>query len=220
MDATAPDRTRPVTRIPGAAVLLALLLGSAACGGDRVDDAPPSSVDGAAAAGEQAAEGVAVGEPDAAATGAAVALDGEGLRIVDTATGSARLLPFGAEAQVVEDALVRLWGDPAQRVELPDCGPGPPVAIGWDNGFVALMRESRFASWSAGAAAMPGRVSTMTGMAVGSPRDQVESAYDIDVRESSLGVEFDAGGITGVFDGDGAEARVTALWAGEACIFR
>ena len=43
-----------------------------------------------------------------------------------------------------------------------------------------------------------------------------------DVPDSSLGREFttEGGGLSGMLDGAGDGAKVTALWSGQACIFR
>jgi hypothetical protein len=60
----------------------------------------------------------------------------------------------------------------------------------------------------------------MTGVGIGTTRAQVEDALAIQVSSTSLGTEFTAGGLAGLLDGPGAEARITNLWAGETCIAR
>jgi hypothetical protein len=40
------------------------------------------------------------------------------------------------------------------------------------------------------------------------------------VQESTLGHEFDAGGLFGVLDGSSPGARIDVLWAGASCTFR
>lgn len=154
----------------------------------------------------------------------AVALDGEGLRLVEASTGRTRLLPFGAAARVVEDALTRTWGPWRERSRLPDCGAEPPTLLGWSNGVTVLLEADVFAGWSAArpraGGPPPAPVQTMAGLGVGVGRGEVEDAYALDVRETTLGTEFEAGGISGVFADASADAEVVALWAGRACLFR
>lgn len=148
-----------------------------------------------------------------------VALDGEGLRLV-TPTGSARLLPFGSPAHEIETALERIWGPPDENIELPDCGYEPPVMIGWDQGLNLLTVNGVFVGWSAMGNGESGAVSTMAGLAVGVERRVAESAYEIEIAETTIGIEFETAGISGVFEEDSPDARVRSLWAGRACIYR
>ncbi len=155
-----------------------------------------------------------------------VALDGEGLRLVETPSGRTRLLPFGTPAQVAQDALTRAWGASAERAEIPDCGAEPPVQVAWPNGMRVLLVNGAFAGWSTsrprpGAEPPPdAAVQSMAGLGVGVKRTDVEGAYALQVRKTTLGTEFEAGGIFGVFEDETPGAEVVSLWAGRACLYR
>ena len=154
--------------------------------------------------------------PDAPAV--SVALDEAGLRFVETATGSASPLAFGAPFHQTVDAVTRAQGAPTDTGVLPECPAGPLDFATWAGGLTAYGAEDAFVGW-----AVNGReatASTMSGAGVGSTRAEVESAYVIEAQETSLGTEFTAGGIAGLFSGPGADATVTALWAGTSCTFR
>lgn len=162
----------------------------------------------------------------AQASAVRVALDGEGLRLVETPSGRTRLLAFGTPARVAQDALTRAWGPAAEPVEVPDCAAEPLTQIAWPNGMSVLLVDSAFAGWSASGRrpdAEPSPdpvVQSMAGLRVGAKRTEVERAYTLQVQETSLGTEFDAGGIFGVFEDATPGAEVVALWAGQACIYR
>jgi len=154
-----------------------------------------------------------------------VALDGEGLRLVDPRTGSTRLLEFGSDEKIALDALIMAWGVPAERTGQPDCAAEPPTSIRWTNGLGVLMQEGKFTGWSASAprqpeAATSRAVQTMSGVGAGTSRMEVESVYAIRVSQTTLGTEFEAGGMHGVFADSTAGAPVEALWAGFACVYR
>ena len=157
---------------------------------------------------------------------ARVALDGEGLRWIELPSGRTRLLAFGAPAGAVEEALARVWGPWRERMAIPDCGAEPPTRLTWANGIAVLRVDGVFVGWSASRprpAGKPGsrpEVQSMAGLGVGATRAEVEDAYALEVRETTLGTEFEAGGISGVFDDASPSAEVASLWAGRACIYR
>ena len=82
------------------------------------------------------------------------------------------------------------------------------------DGLQLGFHEGRFVGWSMSEARPALR--TAAGLAVGSPRSAVGSA-PIDAT-SSLGPEFEVGGVGGILDREGR--RVEALWAGLTCQFR
>lgn len=151
-----------------------------------------------------------------AAPGWVLSLDGEGLRIFNSNTGASRLLAFGDDARQSMETLGRVLGEP------------PPVSVEneecqvdfarWSNGLTVWSSNSRFTGWSV----TPGSsaLSTASGVKLGSTRVELESAYDAQIMESSLGTEFLAGGLAGVLDSTRPDARISNLWAGETCIAR
>ena len=182
----------------------------------EVEDRTPGG-DGAAGAPDQAPGSAAPGPgtPDPpGAAGLALALEGEGLRVFEATSGSARPIPFGSPT---EDVMRIIEGvreaSPRERGESPDCA---GTFATWEGGPSVRFSDGRFVGWSVG---QPGPT-TPSGVGVGSTRNELEDVHAIEVSRTSLGVEFSAGALAGVLDGDGADARITALWAGEACLAR
>lgn len=229
VDRAPPPRPRvglpaePARRIPHGGprrcllpcLLLPLLLVLGGCVGteqDTSDAAPPTAVSDTTALARSAP-----GEPpaDAEEDGRPLlALEGEGLRIFDPNSGSARPIPFGTPAAEVLRIVEALRGGPPREDgESPECGGSFAT---WEGGPTLRCRGGRFVGWSV---RDPG-LSTAAGVEVGSTREELESVHAVQVARTSLGVEFSAGGLAGVLEGEGGEDRVVALWAGEACLAR
>ena len=49
---------------------------------------------------------------------------------------------------------------------------------------------------------------------------RLPSHGDLAVYQSILGLEFEAGGLSGLLDGQALDGGVTHMWAGNACLFR
>lgn len=146
----------------------------------------------------------------------ALAIESEGLRLVDPQSGSARPLPFGTEWQDALKALAFL-GTPRMG-HMDECGAGPLEYAKWKNGFTLYSQQGAFMGWFADTQAA-GKLSTMSGIGPGSTRAELESTYAAEVFESTLGTEFMAGDMSGLLDGTGKQAKITALWAGLSCNF-
>ncbi|WP_122464649.1 hypothetical protein [Brevundimonas lutea] len=160
-------------------------------------------------------EAAPAGNPDAA-----LALDGEGLRAVILASGSTRLIEFGqAEAEVMRQ-LETVRGQAAdERGTNSDCGTGPLQYASWDDGLTAWFQDGVFVGWALNGEG--GGASTMGGLGVGTTRAELDGGPTVvEVEETSLGQEFDAGGVFGILNGTGETARVTNLWGGTSCNFR
>lgn len=197
--------------------VLALLL--AACG-----PTPPGTNAPAAEAGGNVADAPVV-DPSAnapATTGApaggvVVALDGDGIRLVDPESGASRPLAFGTARDQATETLADAFGSPpVEQATNAECGAGPILHVRWPNGFVGLFQDDRFLGWDARARGL----ATADGIGIGSTRSQVEASREIEVEETSLGTEFRAGGLGGVFESAAADAPLVALWAGLTCLFR
>lgn len=194
------------------------------CGCDRpragADSPPPEP---AAASGAEAAPSDAVPDPSPAPESefaprgkVAVALDPEGIRFFDSATGASRLLAFGVGQPATVAALsAALGAEPIEQAEVDDCNASH---VRWGQGLGAWFTVGHFAGWSVGDGASG--LATAAGVKPGSTRAELESAYDATVFESSLGTEFTAGEMGGVLDSHAADARVIHLWAGSTCIAR
>jgi len=149
-------------------------------------------------------------------TGAVLAVDGEGLRIFLLPSGASRPLPFGTAADETRRVVASvLGGSPPETHLNDDCR----LAIAtWDGGLTLSFSGDRFVGWFIGSS--DGRLTTASGVGVGSTRSELDDSYAVDVFTSSLGTEFSAGGMAGILLSPEPDARVTHLWAGENCIAR
>ncbi|WP_420455715.1 hypothetical protein [Rubrivirga sp.] len=150
---------------------------------------------------------------------AALALDPDGFRVV-SASGSTSPLAFGIPFEDAVAALSRLRGEPASRAVSPECGAGPLDTASWDDGLTVYGQDDEFAGWALSGRSGPSTWTTMAGAGIGSTRVDLDSAYDLDVQETTLGTEFSAGGLHGILSGPETDATVTHLWAGVPCTFR
>ncbi|MGF1492252.1 MAG: SH3 domain-containing protein [Microcoleaceae cyanobacterium] len=151
----------------------------------------------------------------------ALALDSEGLRLINAATGSTKPLAFGMKQDDVVTILTNLRGKPRNQGVNPECGAGALTFAQWDDGLTLWFSEDQFAGWivddrSSGAK----NLTTMSGIGGGSTRADLEESLTVEVQESSLGTEFSAGSFGGLLSGSQQDAQVTNLWGGTTCIFR
>lgn len=197
------------SRLLPALILVSLL---AACGRPAEESTP--------AAPAAPATPVAPANPaPSAAAGPSVALDQEGLRLV-VESGSTRLVAFNTPTADTVSALSAALGAPADRSVNSDCGAGPTEFVSWPNDLDALFMDGKFVGWSLGSKA-DGKVTTLDGIGVGSTRQDLTAAFaDLKVEETTLGIEFSAGDISGILDKDGPAGKVETLWAGTSCVFR
>lgn len=152
-------------------------------------------------------------------TSVVFALDPEGLRLVDAATGSTRPIPFGTpEADVVRIVSART-AQPAEASRNEECGAGPLAFSTWPDGLQLAFQDGQFVGWSLGERASPS-ITTMAGVGIGASRADLDASVVTIVEGSTLGVEFASGGFYGLLSSDGPDGRVTALWAGVSCAFR
>jgi hypothetical protein len=126
--------------------------------------------------------------------------------------GHARPLKFGeATPAEVEEALAA-FGSPQQSSNS-ECPAGPLTFMEWTNGLQAAFQDGKFAGWWASEKARG--IATGDGLRPGSPRTAVGAAK---VEDTSIGKLFTIDGVNGVLD-EASGTKVTALWAGAACIF-
>lgn len=159
--------------------------------------------------------------PAASVATAALALDGEGLRIFKLLGGSSSLLPFGQAKVDTLTTLTTLRGAPKTQAENIDCGATNAV---WADGLTGWFARDKFAGWSVGSSASgtaSTALATAGGLRLGATRTEVEQGASVArIAHSTLGEEFNAGGIAGLLDASDPDARVSHLWAGAACVAR
>lgn len=216
-----------MTRRPSLLVLLALLALGACSAPDEAEPTPaPQDAPTQPPAAEDAPgpadlrvpppPGELVDEPAQAAH--AVTLEGGGLRLVGP-SGTTRALPFGTAVAAVEEALTGALGAPIRSGVQSECGVGPLDYRVWPGGLTTNAQDGALVGWN-GAADLARSFTTMTGVTIGSTRAELEAAYAVEVRETSLGQEFSAGELHGLLNGTGSDAQVLHLWSGSICAFR
>ncbi len=158
-----------------------------------------------------------------------MSLDGEGLRLVDPDSGATRPLAFGVPLEQLTLVTEKLKG-PAEKGRAEECGAGPLAYLRWSDGLTLYALDGLFAGWAldeteaAAAKAKDGKpapkLTTISGIGIGSTRTQLLDVYDAKIEQTTLGTEFNAAGLSGILDGTGGKARVTNLWSGVNCVFR
>ena len=206
-------------RFVGLTVALSAL---AACGDKTPDNATGNMAITAEGALNEAEASASNATATAAAPTASVALNlaPGGLALIDMNSGRSVQQEFGVGR---EDLLARagtVLGKSTETGTNRECGEGAMDFAKFD-GLTLWFQEDKFVGWFLNGAEP--KLSTGTGAGIGSTRTQVADGLAIsDVPDSSLGREFttQGGGLSGLLDGSGDGAKVTALWSGQACIFR
>ncbi|NEW79065.1 MAG: hypothetical protein GZ086_06480 [Gelidibacter sp.] len=158
----------------------------------------------------------------------------DALQLVDQITGSTNDLPFGTPL----DQLIEIINNALQSKVVSigvntECGAGPLKMVAWSNGLTLVFQENNtksagskidwlFQGWYVdGPKEGAQKLTTMAGIGIGSTLEEMQNAYEIDVKKTSLGHEFStAAGMNGILDGAGKEAKITHLWSGVSCNFR
>lgn len=186
---------------------MALALALAACGQQPADGAAPAT---------DSVPVIAVGQTKG---NPAIGLDPDGLGVVGL-SGVPKDLKFGlgqAEAVRILAEDYEVAGKASTNAE---CGAGPIDFVEWPSGLSTLFQEGKFVGWSLNRRATRGPT-TMAGIRPGSTRAELVAAYSgVKIEETTLGQEFDAGGLYGILDGAGPDAKIDAMWAGTSCVFR
>lgn len=154
-----------------------------------------------------------------------MALDGEGLRLVNRDTGSTSLLSFGASRAAVERVIAKHLGAAEGRSSNDECGAGAMDFTSYGD-FGANFQDDRFVGWSLRDGDRNADLATMSGVGIGSSRSEMAKSVTFDIYEdSTIGTEFHVGGdnmagFSGLFESEEPDAPITDLWAGANCIFR
>lgn len=150
--------------------------------------------------------------PDLGPRVAGLVPDGGGLQ----PAGSDLRIDFGRDKAGVVEAVSRLLSArPGSDVVNAECGAGPVNTVSWD-GLDLTFMDGDFLGWIVDDAAL----AAAGGLRVGQTRAALEAAGAGPFRDTSLGVEFESGGVFGLLETDGGDAPVTLLWSGLTCFFR
>ena len=112
-----------------------------------------------------------------------------------------------AEAGAIDTVSRLLGARPARIVDQADCGAGPLRAVRWPTGLTLNFQDGDFVGWVVDAPGARVAGGYRVGMA----------APDLALQQTSLGREFEDGGIYGLIEGAGT---ITTLWSGTTCFYR
>ena len=152
----------------------------------------------------------------------ALALSGEGVLVAEQQSGTTRTIPFETDIETSQTAISASLGEPTEHSENSECGSGPMSFVTWSNGFTINVIQDRFVGWTANEETKNAKLTTVSGVGVGSTLAELEAHYDIAVIESSVGVEFFdvSNSLFGLLDANEQDGTITYLWSGIACDFR
>ena len=143
-----------------------------------------------------------------------------GLETAEPSLHSSGQIEFGQEQAQVIERIAAIRGRPTRSGHDTECGAGAmeftafgPLRVNFQGG--------RFVGWLLDGPADP-PIEEEYGLAIGSPRrDLAESDQGAaQFSRTSLGTEFDMGGIRGLMTSDRHDAVVLSLYAGTNCLFR
>lgn len=143
------------------------------------------------------------------------------IALVDPESGRSRELAFGTAKGEVIEAAARALDAAGESGLNRECGEGPMEYARFADGLSLWFQDEKFVGWFLGDAKV--KVTTASGAGIGSTRSAVADAIAIrDLPGSTLGREFttEGGTFSGLLEGTGDAARVSALWSGQACLMR
>ena len=158
-----------------------------------------------------------------------LALTSNALQIVNGRTGSTSEIAFGKPLDELIDITNKILQDKVSGIGVNnECGAGPLKMAVWNSGLTLIFKEQKsdglwqFVGWYLGNPVNNTKpLQTMAGIGIGSTREEMETAYVINVIKSSLGYEFSTtSGLYGIFDGPAKKAKITDIWSGTTCVFR
>lgn len=154
-------------------------------------------------------------------------LNGQELRLIPGGLASGapglhtnRLFEFGQPKAVILAAVAAIRGPATGSDGNGECGAGPMDFTRF--GTLTLnFQNGRFVGWSLdGPPAVP-PIEEEMGLGIGTARADLDGDREpARIETSTLGVEFDAGGIHGLLSSSAPDSTVTHLWAGTNCQFR
>lgn len=148
----------------------------------------------------------------------AVNLAPDGLSLV-LPTGATRHINFSMPRDVAAKAIAAALGSPIEEGDDQECGAGALSFASFRGGLGLYFQGGKFAGWDLDGRD-GGHFATAAGVGIGSTRKQLESAYKVTIEDSTLGIEFSAGGMSGLLSMREPSGEITNLWAGVTCIAR
>ena len=142
----------------------------------------------------------------------------DGLSLV-LGDGTTRQLPFGLAQSATLEIVSKTLGAPIEQNAAQECGAGPLTVANYRGGLGLYFQEGKFAGWDLDGRE-DGGFTTGAGIGIGATRQALEAAGPVTVEDSTLGIEFQAGTMSGLLSSGDTKGKVTNLWAGMTCIAR
>lgn len=206
----------------GQAALAAAALLLAGCGGPGAEQGGSRSITFEGNADELIMPSPAPIEANVAnaagEAGPAVNLAPDGLSVV-LPDGAARHVAFGMARADATRMIAAALGNPIEEGDNQECGAGALSFANFGEGLGLYFQDGKFAGWDLDGRE-GGRFATAAGIGVGSTRKQLEAAGPVTIEDSTLGIEFSAGGMSGLLSAREPDGEITSLWAGVTCIAR
>lgn len=160
-------------------------------------------------------------EPEEAAADLTLALAKDGVLIIDPESGDTQTIAYDTDLVTAQVAVASVFGDPESTAENNECGAGPMSFVTWPNGFTLNAIEDQFVGWGVRPNTESAELTTVDGVGLGKTLADLEANYNVEVFDSTLGIEFNASdGLIGLLSANEPTGEIIALWSGIACTFR
>ncbi len=100
----------------------------------------------------------------------------------------------------------------------------------FENGLVLMFQpdkesseKMKFVGWSVSERKSSNKnLTTMANIGIGSTKAELEAAYNVEIKTTSLGQEFSTipKGLYGIIDGTSDASQINFMWSGLSCNFR
>jgi hypothetical protein len=154
-------------------------------------------------------------------SGLELRLAGSGLTAGQPGLHPSTVHAFGMPRAEIVAAVAAIRGPATGEESNDECGAGPMQFTNF--GPLTLhFQEGRWVGWHLSGPPASPPLKTDWDLGIGSPRAELDDGDNdqAQVSQTSLGTEFSVSDVHGLLSGNGANARVTHLWAGTDCAFR
>ncbi|WP_036477011.1 hypothetical protein [Myxosarcina sp. GI1] len=169
----------------------------------------------------EAADNIAVETETENLTDTLLALSGDGLLLIDEQSGKTQTIPFDTDIATSTVAISSVLGEPMQKNRNSECSAGAMSFITWSNGLSINAIKDRFVGWTVHQNTESANLTTVNNIGLGKTLADLEANYNVEVTESTLGIEFVASdSLFGLLSANKPDGIIINLWSGIACNFR
>lgn len=198
-----------------------LLFSVSACKGTTVETVDSDTGTDTSESLEPSSPDPTEGETGEALGDTVIALAGDGIRVISSSSGKTQPIPFGLDVETSTGIVANVLGEPSETTTNDECGAGPINFTEFPNGFTMNAIDDEFVGWDVRQGTDSENMETVDGIGLGKTLAELEAGYsDVEVIDSTLGVEFSTGSLFGLLSENSPEGIITAFWAGTTCNFR